>query len=66
MSQLKQDEWPADGEPTTTETQEKPSIVESQERPSGSDLRGFDRRGGRPRADGAEEVSNATPDRQID
>ncbi len=65
MSQLKQDEWPADGEPTTTETQDKPSIVESQQRPSESDLRGFDR-GVHPNADTDDEPGNVTPDQQID
>ena len=60
MSQLKQDEWPADAEPTT---------AEMQERPSGSD----DVRGSAPgpkpapaNPDAAEDLSNVTPDEQID
>jgi hypothetical protein len=59
MSQLKQDEWPADGEPTTTE---------SQERPSGSDVRGLDRSSVRAPTDpdAVDELSNVTPDEQVD
>jgi hypothetical protein len=59
MSQLKQDEWPADGEPTTTE---------SQERPPASDVRGLDRSAVPVPAepDAADELSNVTPDEQVD
>jgi hypothetical protein len=60
MSQLKQDEWPADGEPTTTETQERPSDPGA--------VRGS-AHGPRPapaNADAADDLSNVTPDEQVD
>jgi hypothetical protein len=65
MSQLKQDEWPADDEPTTTEAQVPATDKD-------------DVRGGleprvpphRPAPDhdrlGTDELSNVTPDEQVD
>ena len=66
MSQLKQDEWPADGEPTTTESQENAALPKRQEPASGTDLRGSDPSGSTTNAGTADELRNVTPDEQVD
>jgi hypothetical protein len=58
MSQLKQDEWPADGEPTTVESQTPPTPPES--------LRAHEPRPHRQERDSESELSTVTPGNAVD
>lgn len=69
MSQLKQDEWPAENEPTTTETQ-TPTPAENERGHRGARDEATPRS---PRADqesggrrDGDELSNVTPEQQVD
>lgn len=65
MSQLKQDEWPADNEPTTTESQTSTASTGERAHRANRSPAPRDVTGREPSAE-TDEVASVTPDRQID